>query len=311
MKYLIEMKTIFISVVMVSLLGCEALQEIDGRPENTASTMIDSLREQREQTGEITDASGEVEDILDLIDREAESILNDIALVPQDRNYNLDPTFNSIEGSAENIKENVDDAQKEQIRIEEALEDLSSANERVAAAVGQIEQLEDLIQEYEQSDREVRKEALENLHSFITLFFVVGFGMLVGGAFLTFWVSRKLGGVVLAIGVLTVGFAAASQYYLEEIAMVGLIVLIVGFLATIGVVGWMLLNGKQYETATEEIVELIEEMKDHLNTEERIEIFGRNGFASTLTSDMTKKIIAQIKIKNGFKHLGATKKNAR
>ena len=126
MKYLIEMKTIFISVVMVSLLGCEALQEIDGRPENTASTMIDSLREQREQTGEITDASGEVEDILDLIDREAESILNDIALVPQDRNYNLDPTFNSIEGSAENIKENVDDAQKEQIRIEEALEDLST-----------------------------------------------------------------------------------------------------------------------------------------------------------------------------------------
>ena len=78
--------------------------------------------------------------------------------------------------------------------------------------------------------------------------------MLVGGAFLTFWVNPRLGGVVLAIGVLTVGFAAASQYYLEEIAIVGLVVLAVGFLATIGVVGWMLIDGKKDKLAMKEIV---------------------------------------------------------
>ena len=303
MKTLTEMKTIFISVVMVSLLGCETLQEMSNAPENTASTVVDSLREQREQTGEITDASGEVGDFLDLIDKEAELILNEIALVPQSRNYNIDPTLNSIESSAESIKENVDGAEKEQVRIEEALEDLESANARVAAAVGQIEQLEDLVQEYEQSDREVRKEALENMHSYITLFFVIGFGMLVGGAFLTFWVNGKLGGVVLAIGVLTVGFAAASQYYLEEIAIVGLIVLIVGFLATIGVVGWMLLRGRDNEKAMKEIVGLIEAMKEHLTDEERKKIFGAGGVASALTSDLTKEIIAKVKIKNGFKKI--------
>jgi len=303
MKTLTEMKTIFISVVMVSLLGCETLQEMSNAPENTASTVVDSLREQREQTGEITDASGEIGDFLDLIDKEAELILNEIALVPQSRNYNIDPTLNSIESSAESIKENVDGAEKEQVRIEEALEDLESANARVAAAVGQIEQLEDLVQEYEQSDREVRKEALENMHSYITLFFVIGFGMLVGGAFLTFWVNGKLGGIVLAIGVLTVGFAAASQYYLEEIAIVGLIVLIVGFLATIGVVGWMLLRGRDNEKAMKEIVGLIEAMKEHLTDEERKKIFGAGGVASALTSDLTKEIIAKVKIKNGFKKI--------
>jgi len=294
----------------LTLLSCEALQDMNGHPENTASTVVDSVREQREQTDEITNASEVIGNDLETIDQKADAILNDIALVPEDRNYNIDPTLDSIENSAEEIKETVDDAQKEQIRIDESLEDLEAANNRVAAAVGQIEQLEDLVAEYEQSDREVRKEALENLHSFITLFFVIGFGMLVGGAFIAFWVNGRLGAIVLAVGMLTVGFAAASQYYLEEIAMVGLIVLIVGFLATIGVVGWMLINGKRYETAIEEIVELIEEMKEHLDTEERKEIFGRNGFASELTSPMTKRIISQIKIKNGFKNLGKTKKKS-
>lgn len=293
--------------VVLTLIGCEAIQEIN-RPDNTASTVVDSVREQKEQTEEITDSTEAIAGTLESIDREAESILNDIALVPEDRNYNIDPTLDSIEGSAEAIKERVDEAEKEQIRIEEALEDLESANARVSAAVGQIEDLEDLVKDYEQSDREVRKEALANLHSFITLFFVIGFGMLIGGAFLTFWVSGKLGGAVLAIGVLTVGFASASQYYLEEIATIGLVVLIVGFFAALGVVGWMLLDGKNDKKAIAEIVELIEETKDHLTPEERKEIFGRDGFASHMTSDLTKKIIAQVKIKNGFKNLSRNNK---
>ena len=294
---------------ILTATGCEALQDMNGYPDNTASTVVDSVREQKEQTEEITDATGTIAGTLESIDREAESILNDIALVPEDRNYNIDPTLDSIEGSAEAIKERVDEAEKEQIRIEEALEDLESANARVSAAVGQIEDLEDLVKDYEQSDREVRKEALTNLHSFITLFFVIGFGMLIGGAFLTFWVSGRLGGAVLAIGVLTVGFASASQYYLEEIATIGLIVLIVGFFAALGVVGWMLLDGKNNKKAIEEIVELIEETKDHLTPEERKEIFGRDGFASHMTSDLTKRIVAQVKIKNGFKNLTRSKTN--
>ena len=291
---------ILAAMMFIMVMGCEALNEINGVPVNTSSTVVDSVREQKEQANEITDASGAIQSELDSIDEEANSILNDIALVPEDRNYNIDPTLDSIENSAEAIKEHVDGAEKEQVRVEEALEDLESANARVSAAIGQIENLEDLVQEYEQSDREVRREALENLHSFITLFFVIGFGMLVGGAFLTFWVSGKLGGVVLAIGVLTVGFAAASQYYLEEIATIGLIVLIVGFFAALGVVAWMLIDGRNDKKAVQEIVQLVEAMKDRLSSEERKEVFGPGGVATGLTNETTKKIISQIKIKNGW-----------
>ena len=288
------------AITLLTLSGCEMLNEINGVPANTSSTVVDSVREQTEQTNEITDASEAIQSELESIDGEAKSILNDIALVPNDHNYNIDPTLDSIENSAENIREHVDDAEKEQVRVEEALEDLEAANARVSAAIGQIENLEDLVQEYEHSDREVRREALGNLYNFITLFFVIGFGMLVGGAFLTFWVSGKLGGVVLAIGVLTVGFAAASQYYLEEIATIGLIVLIVGFFAALGVVAWMLIDGRNDKKAVQEIVQLVEAMKDRLSLEEREQIFGQDGVASRLTHEKTKKIIAQIKIKNGW-----------
>ena len=293
--------TTIMFAMLMTTIGCEMLQEVSNEsPANTSSTVVDSVREQREQTDEITNASEVIGNDLEKIDDQANSILNDIALVPENKNYNIDPTLESIEDSAEAIKETVDDAQKEQVRIDESLEDLEQANNRVAAAVGQIEQLEDLVKEYEQSDREVRKEALENLYNSITLFFVIGFAMVIGGAFVMFWVSKKLGATLLGIGFLTVGFASASQFYMEEIAQVGLYVLIAGFLLTMGIIAYMLLNGKNTEKATLEIVQLVEAMKERLNDEERKEIFGQDGVASRLTSPVTKSLIARIKIKNGW-----------
>ena len=79
--------------------------------------------------------------------------------------------------------------------------------------------------------------------------------------------------------------------------------LIVGFLAALGVVGWMLIDGRKDKDAMKEIVNLIEEMKVRLSQEERKEIFGVGGVASKLTSKTTKEIIAKVKIKNGFKRV--------
>ena len=300
------MKNIMITAIMFATMlittnGCEVFQEVNKEvPANTSSTVVDSVREQREQTDEITNASEVIGNDLEKIDDQANSILNDIALVPEDKNYNIDPTLQSIEDSAEGIKETVDDAQKEQIRIDESLEDLEQANNRVAAAVGQIEELEELVKEYEQSDREVRKEALENLYENITLFFTIGFAMIVGGAFVMFWVSRKLGATLLGIGFLTVGFATASQFYMEEIAQVGLYVLVGGFLLTLVILAFILINGKNNEKAMLEVVQLVEAMKDKLTDKERKAIFGQDGIASRMTSALTKNIISKIKIKNGW-----------
>ena len=289
------MKIVSLLFVSMLLLGCKTLDSPS--VENISTDFRNSVQEQIEQTEEIKNATELIARQLGDIDLQAENILNEIALMPEDQ---INNGIVSIEDSAETIKETVDEAQKEHIRIDESLEDLESANHRASSLLTQTKKLEQLLEEYKESDREVRREALENLHSYITLFFVIGFATVLIGAFLTFWVSGKLGGVVLGVGVLTVGFAAASQYYLQEIAVVGLIVLILGFVVTLGVIIWLLLDGKNDKVAMKEIVSLVEAMKHHLTEEERKQIFGPTGLASRMTSDLTKKVVSQIKIKNGL-----------
>jgi len=288
------MKKLLLLCVLLS--GCESIPNYTPSNQTASSVINNSTYEQIEQTDEIRNASESISNELDNIDLSAENILNIIAVT--------EPIINElyyIEQSTELIKDSVDSAQQEQIRISEALEDLEQANHEALRGVDLTKNIEQELEELRQSDREIRKQALENLHSFITLFFVIGFGMLITGAFVAFWINGKLGTTILGIGILTVGFASASQYYLEEIATIGLIILIIGFLSTAGIIAWMLIKGKSNEKAIKEIVELIETMKDKLTPEERKSIFGKDGMASKLTSDITKKIVNEVKIKNGFK----------
>jgi hypothetical protein len=285
------------TLILLSLIvgGCASIPGYTPGGQNASSVIDNSTHEQIEQTEEIKIASDKISGHLDSVDITAENILNMIAI------SDPDPVLDSIEKSTESIKDDVDSAQQEQIRISEAIEDLEQANLGALHGAHLIENIEQQLEEFQESDRELRRKALENLHSFITLFFVIGFGMLIAGAFVAFWINGKLGTVILGIGFLTVGFASASQYYLEEIATIGLIILIIGFVSSAGIVAWILIKGKGNENAIKEIVELIEAMKEKLTPKERKEIFGKGNLASRLTSDLTKKIVAEIKIKNGFK----------
>jgi len=281
-------------ILCMFLLGCSSEKIPSGMSGVDASALVgNAAREEIEQTIEISEATGEITGHLDLIDGEANGILNDIAVADPAP----DPLISGIENRAERIIEVVHDSELEMVRVDEALEDLHQANDSLTGAIGMIESLENEVAEYAISDRELRKDAIENLYAYITIFFVVGFAMIVGGAFLALFVSGRAGATVLGIGILTVGFATASQYYLEEIATIGLIVFVIGFLATAGIITSMLLKGKKTEQAMEEIIELIEEMKAYLSPEEREKIFGPGGVASEMTTDLTKEIVSQIKIK--------------
>jgi len=272
---------------LLSITGCSTPNL--GNPEGIASTRInDSTNTISREIDSIEESSGSILSNIKKIDDHADDIL----LKPSD----TDTVTQAVTG----IKTEVAEAKTNTFVLNEALADLESANNIISDSSGRIEALEKENASLRMEDKQYRAEGLKNLYKFITLFFVIGFGMLIGGAFIIFWVNKKLGGAILGIGVLTVGFASASQYYLQQIAQVGLIVLIVGFLSALGIVLWMLVNGKKNETAMNEIVELIEEMKKVLSPADRKRIFGKHGFASKLTSDQTKRIIAHIKIKNGF-----------
>ena len=287
-----------------AVLGCDSLPSVPASSDHPSHTVTETVREQIEQAEEITTSSEVVGDHLKAIESEAEDILWSVAKVPDEDMTN---TLVDTEQRASAIKDHVREAEKEQVRIEEALEDLKAANDRAAAAIGQISGLEDLIVEYEKTDREIRQEAVKNLRGFISLAFAIGFCLLVGGAFVALKIDGKLGGVMAGVGILAVGFAAASQYYLEEIALVGLVALVVGFILVVFMVGSNLARGKEYESAIREVVELIEEIKDYMSDanlgDMRKEIFGPSGFANRFQNEITKKIVAEVKAKNNFDKL--------
>lgn len=295
--------------MLAGLQACETLPTSSHGDDHPSIQMVDSVREQIEQAEEIGQSSSLIDSHLQDIDREAEEILWRTAEIPDEE---MTSQTTEVEARATSIRDSVKDAHKEQVRIEEALEDLGAANARAAAAIGQVEGLEELVAEYKQSDREIRQQAIKNMRGFVSLAFSIGFIMLVGGAFLALKIDAKLGSAIMGVGVLAVGFGAASQYYLEEIAIVGLVALVVGFILVMFLLGNTLVKGKGYQEATREIVELIEEIKDHMSESNldgmRKEIFGPNGFASRFQNDITKKIVAEVKAKNHFERLSRLNK---
>ena len=299
-KYLLCGLVVSVSIaIMISvfLAGCNT---ISSSGPGASGTIVETVREQIEQTDEIESASSKIAEHLDKIDSSASLIL----LEASDMDRVL---VSGIQAAAQDIRDTTTEAQKEHIRTEEALEDLSSANSRVLSAVAAITSMEETILEYEKTDQEHREEALKSMRTFLSLAFSLGFLMLVGGAFVALKIDGRLGSSIVAVGLFSIGFASASQYYFEEIAKIGLVVFIAGFVGVAFLIARNMLRGKHATLVVREVVELIEEIKDYMSKKDlndmRKEIFGATGFANQFTSDTAKKVIAEIKAKNNFEKL--------
>lgn len=203
----------------------------------------------------------------------------------------------------EQINESANTILGETIRIEEAVDSMVSESEDVENTTGEIAGMERELEKFRQAETDGRSDSLKEIRKYITAFFVAGFAMLAGGVFVTFWVNRRMGIAISGVGILTLGLAAASQYYLETIAQIGLWVLAGG--AVFLIVLWIreMHSAETNKSAIKEIVELIEAMKRLLSEDEKKIIFGKEGVASKMTSPMTKHIVSKIRIDNGFKKI--------
>ena len=90
--------------------------------------------------------------------------------------------------------------------------------------------------------------------------------------------------------------------------MVGAVLLILGFLTALWMVIWSSINSKRNTTAIREVVEMIQILKETMTEDEQERIFGQNGVASNVQSDLTKEIVAKIREQNGFKKLEEARK---
>jgi hypothetical protein len=198
-------------------------------------------------------------------------------------------TLAKIDAKAENISQSAEEIRRE--------------TERLKTLSEEVETLERSLTSLRLMLEETRVKAMEKLYSYISMFWVIGFVLIAAGAAVAFFLNKTYGGSLAMLGVLMLGFASASQYYMEEIALVGAILLIVGFVASIAMIVWSTIKSKRNSTAIHEVVEMIEILKETMTDSEKERIFGTDGLASKVQSDLTMQIIAKIKERNGFRKL--------
>lgn len=206
------------------------------------------------------------------------------------------PAMDKAIDSVWEIKTHADQIANATIRVQEETDKLQSV-------IGQVKKMEHRVAELQNLEKEGRAKAMEKLYGYITLFWIIGFSVMAGGAALAFFVSKKTGLLVILVGAVMIGFASASQYYLQEIALIGGILLIGLIVGGVGMLVWSMVKAQRSSTAIKEIVEMIEILKETMTEDENERIFGENGVASKVQSDLTREIIGQIKEKNGFNKL--------
>jgi hypothetical protein len=228
-----------------------------------------------------------LEDIRDdsiSIDQDAKVIIEETKTIPDVK------VAGNINAKAENIIESSNSIKKE--------------NEKLAVVIDEVKKNEDELAKLKDLVNSSRLQALEKLYGYITMFWVLGFSAIVGGALVAFLLgNRLLGGSIMLTGIMMVGFAAASQYYMEEIARVGGILLIASFVGGIGYLIWGIYRANTVSLAVKEIVEMMEILKETMTEGERERIFGEKGLASHIQSDITQKVVAKIREKNGLRKL--------
>lgn len=102
---------------------------------------------------------------------------------------------------------------------------------------------------------------------------------------------------MIGVGVITVTAAAALTMYLEWVALAGLIALGLAAVTTIGYGTYFVAKGRNAEKAVTEQTQLVEIMKQDLQTKK--EIFGvgvRPGLADSIQSKATAKRIARHRV---------------
>lgn len=273
-------------LIAATIAGCGAPQKQRApvATDKSSLSLISSMAEHMERENEdiARDAVSIREDIVSA-DVDLDSIYMQ---VPEEAQERLDLAIDKIWEAEQNAKQISDSS----ARLQEEIDKLE-------VVTSQVKAVEERVAELQGVEAETRAKAMEKLYGYITLFFALGFLIVTAGAALAFFVNKSLGFMIMLVGGIMIGFAAASQYYLQQIALVGGILL--ALLVASGLVFILLsaLRGKKRDEALEEIIGIIKVLMETMEPGEKERIFGEGGLASRAKSKMTKDIIKEMSAK--------------
>ena len=287
--------------ILVALQGCKTPTPIKPSTGSSSVELVSVLEHTNEAVSDIkrdaTSIIDEAKIARDSLSTATGTPHGDSAAVPA-------PSLSVVD----RVVQSLDKIDSKATNIIEASDDIARETKRLETLTEEVDRLEKSLSNLQIMMTETKVKALEKLYGYITIFWIIGFILIAGGAAVAFFLNKTYGGSLCLIGLLMLGFASASQYYMEEIAMVGAILLVVGFLTAIWMVVWSSINSKRNITAIREVVEMIQILKETMTDDEQERIFGQNGVASNVQSDLTKEIVAKIREQNGFKKLEEARK---
>lgn len=276
-------------LVVLPLASCKAAPKIDPNRGET-SVRLETVSENIEATA--TEIKSDAEVIVAEASVAKQNIERIYDNAPQEEKEPLTAALNSVQ----EIDARADNIISESSKIQRDAETLN-------AVESQVRELETEVIKYKSATSQAQAQALEKLYEYINIFWIIGFAAIIGGAAVAFFANKGFGGTISLIGVIMIGFASASQYYLQEIAFTGAVILIGSFLVGLIMIGWSTVRSKNQDQAIKEIVELIEILKETMTDDEKDRIFGEDGLASRVQSELTSKIITKVREKNGFLRL--------
>ncbi len=319
------MRLIALITTCVLLAGCSGTRIVGPSNNSVSDRFTEIVEEQIELTDEAQERTEIIWISIPIIEEDATQIQEQTDVIEQATDHmtevmdeatdeQLAPEIEkplridvaTIDASAESIRESAADivdyaallrAETEKLRA--TLEALKSANGEAQANLGEIEKLEASIADLEsqlwEQEAELKRQAIQRLYTYLGGMFAIGFLMIISGAVLMIFVTKKGGLLLMGIGVLVVAVSAALTMYLEYVAIAGLVILGLALASLVGYGIFMAVKSNRAEKAVAEQTELLEVVKQDLSDESRKQIFGdgmKRGLADQIQSKSTSKRVA-------------------
>lgn len=308
MKNINKIILTFLFVIIVLLLGalsaCKTPPKGSGNGDIPQTTLASAAKEVQRASNDISDVTTEVGKSILSIKSDTVQMRTATGIAKGlNENPDVDKQLDIIENKITNIRDNSSDISGQMLIADRIAESSSRAFEIVAQSAKEAVVMENRIKELENENDKIKNNAIQEIYQYVKWFFGIGIFICIGGAIVGYLINAKLGMLIGGIGVLSLTLSLGITYYMEYIAIAGSIVLGAGVLTTLGILAWITIKESKTKNilagATEQTVQLVEELKKELPDDVREKFFGENGFCAQNQDEKTKDIIK--KIKNGIK----------
>jgi hypothetical protein len=275
----------YVWVAMLVLAGCATPGDLPPSDLNSSKTIAQSVESQKAETGKISSNLGGINIESTRIAKAGSDIKAEVAALPSD------PHTQTIDKKADEIISSADQILDYSAKTNDAIAKIEELGKAIVSNTKNINKLEERVKQLQDEKTKLQNGAIKNLYDSLVWYFGIAFAMILGGVVLAFFYDKKFGITITIIGLITAAVAAALTFYLQQVALVSICVLLAGLL--FGIYMGVMEIIKLYRS-NKQTVNLVQTLKKDLRPEVKEKYFGEAGIANKIQTPTTKKMVAKI-----------------